>query len=124
MKKPIHNIPTLKITRKELRNNLTTAEAMLWKYLQKSQLEGRKFRRQHSVGKYVLDFYCPSEKLAIELDGAHHFTPHGADYDNERTIYLSTLNIRVLRFENKLVFNRIEDVLNEIKSKFTTPNPS
>jgi very-short-patch-repair endonuclease len=124
MKKPIHNISNLKSSRKELRNHLTSAEATLWKYLQKSQLEGRKFRRQHSVGKYVLDFYCPSEKLAIELDGAHHFTPCGADYDNERTSFLNSLNIRVLRFENKLVFNHIEGVLSEIKSQFTTPNPS
>ena len=59
-----------KTKRKKLRNNLTPAEAALWNLLKNSQLEGRKFRRQHSVGFYILDFYCPSERMAIELDGA------------------------------------------------------
>ena len=62
----IHNRKNLKQFRKDLRNNLTPAEATLWKAIQRSQLEGRKFRRQHSVGNYILDFYCPKEKLAIE----------------------------------------------------------
>jgi very-short-patch-repair endonuclease len=54
--------------------DLTTAEAVLWKNLQGSRLDGKKFRRQHSVGKYVLDFYCPECRLAVELDGEAHFT--------------------------------------------------
>jgi very-short-patch-repair endonuclease len=124
MKKHIHNKSTLKKARKELRNNLTSAEILLWKCLQRSQLDGRKFRRQHSVGNYILDFYCPSEKLAVELDGAHHFTPQGMDYDEVRTAYLNELNIRVLRIENRRVFENLNGVLDEIKSFFTTPNPS
>ena len=60
---PIHNIKPLEQNRKALRNNMTPAEVVLWKAIQKGKLEGRKFRRQHSVGKYVLDFYCP-----VELD--------------------------------------------------------
>jgi len=68
----IHNRKVLKQKRKILRNNLTPGEASLWKFLQKSQLEGRKFRRQHSVGNYILDFYCPGEKINIELDGEYH----------------------------------------------------
>jgi len=63
----LHNLKHLKQTRKNLRNALTPAEATLWKYIQNSKVEGKKFRRQHSVGNYILDFYCPSEKLAIEL---------------------------------------------------------
>ena len=66
----IHNRPVLKSRRKELRNNSTSAEKLLWGMLQHSNLGGYKFRRQHSVGAYILDFYCPSEKLAVELDGA------------------------------------------------------
>jgi len=121
---PIHNRKELKQFRKDLRNNGTAAEATLWNYLKKSQLEGRKFRRQHSVGNYILDFYCPAEKLCVELDGIHHYTEEGVAYDAERTTYLNSLNIRVIRFENKLVFDDIEYVLEEIKSQFTTPDPS
>lgn len=114
----IHNRKRLKQFRKDLRNNLTPAEATLWKALQKSQIEGRKFRRQHSVGNYILDFYCPKEKLAIELDGHEHFTVNGDERDFIRDEYLRTLNIKVLRFENKEVFDNIVGVLEEIKQNF------
>ena len=113
-----HNIKCLKKYRKLLRNNLTSAEATLWKLLQKKQLEGKKFRRQHSVGPYILDFYCPSEKLAIELDGAEHFTEAGYENDLKRTAYLNKLNIRVVRFENVEVFQSLEGVLETIKNNF------
>ena len=66
MPEKLHNIRPLKKNRKQLRNRLTPAEAKLWSLLKNSQLEKRKFRRQHSVGPYVLDFYCPSERLCIE----------------------------------------------------------
>src|SRR5688572_9659570 len=100
----IANQPQLKALRKELRSNLTPAEAALWKALQRGQLEGRKFRRQHSFGKYILDFYCPAEKLAIKLDGRHHFSDSGFVGDSERTAFLNSHGITVLRFENKEVF--------------------
>ena len=116
--KPIHNLPHLKTFRKELRNRLTPAESILWKFLQNSRLDGRKFRRQHSVGNYILDFYCPSEKLAIELDGQGHFEISQNDYDFERDIFLKNFEIKVLRFENKLVSRDIEAVLEAIKSGF------
>jgi very-short-patch-repair endonuclease len=120
MKNQIHNKPILKPIRKKLRKNLTPAEATLWRHLQRSQLDGRKFRRQHSVGNYVLDFYCPEEKLCVELDGAGHFTNAGVEYDNARTAYLNSVGITVVRFENKLVFKSLESVLAEITSKFKT----
>ena len=119
----IHNIPTLKEKRRELRQNLTPAEASLWSVLKNKQLEGRKFRRQHSVGNYILDFYCASEKLCLELDGAYHYTPMQDRYDTERTTYLNSLGIKVVRFENKEVFEHIDRVLDEIKNNFTTPTP-
>lgn len=115
---PIHNKKEMLNNRKALRNNSTAPEAMLWRCLQKSQLEGRKFRRQHSVGNYILDFYCPKERLAIELDGAHHFTLAGNMNDEERDKYLASLNIKVLRFENRLLFENLEGVLEEIKQHF------
>ncbi len=115
----LNNQPQLKALRKELRNNLTPAEAALWKALQRSQLEGRKFRRQHSFGNYVLDFYCPAEKLAVELDGRHHFSDAGFEADSERTKFLNGFGIRVLRFENKDVFENLEGVLQEIRNKLS-----
>lgn len=120
----IHNRKELKPLRRHLRNNSTSAEATLWNHLKGSQLAGKKFRRQHSVGFYILDFYCPAERLCIELDGAEHFTVSGMAYDEERTLFLKSLNIRVLRFENKEVFEALDSVLDRIKLVLTTPNPS
>jgi very-short-patch-repair endonuclease len=114
----INNQKHLKPFRKNLRNHSTSAEATLWNSLKNSQLKNRKFRRQHSVGDFILDFYCPSEKLAIELDGQDHYEGYGLEQDEKRKIYLNSLNINVLRFENKEVFERLEGVLEEIKGKF------
>lgn len=111
----VHNIHALKQRRRELRQNLTTAEAVLWKNLQHSRLEGKKFRRQHSVGKYVLDFYCPQCRLAVELDGEAHFTSIRAQYDVEREEFVKSLKIRIVRFENRRVFENLESVLETIK---------
>ena len=114
----IHNRKEFENIRKSLRKKLTAAEATLWNLLKDKQLDGRKFRRQHSVCNYVLDFYCPSERLAIELDGEHHFTPQGLLYDEQRTADLNALRISVLRFENEEVFQSPEAVLEEIKKHF------
>ena len=119
MPEQLNNKKILEPYRKVLRNNLTSAEATLWFFLKGSKLEGRKFRRQHSFGNYILDFYCPSKKLAIELDGAHHFTEEGLKYDTERTKFLNEGGIKVIRFENKLVFEDLEGVLEEIKRNLT-----
>ncbi|MBO0359642.1 endonuclease domain-containing protein [Hymenobacter sp. BT186] len=129
MKLAHHNQPELKSTRKALRDNLTPAEATLWRALQNSQLDGRKFRRQHSIGNYVIDFYCPAERLAVELDGHGHYTVSGEAADMERTKFLQNISVRVVRFENKMVFEQIEFALEGIRQAFrnndlTTPNPS
>ncbi|MES2762594.1 MAG: DUF559 domain-containing protein [Bacteroidota bacterium] len=120
----LNNFNYLKTNRKNLRNNLTSAEASLWKSLQGSKLMGRKFRRQHSVGNYILDFYCPSEKIAIELDGAGHYTEEGIKKDEVRTQFLNECGIKVIRFENKLVFEKTEWVLEEICRGFSPPRPA
>ena len=117
-KSQINNLPYLKEKRKALRNNLTTAEAILWNHLKGSQLEDRKFRRQHSINHYILDFYCPSEKLAIELDGAYHFTEEGQQKDQKRDADLMELGVRVIRFENNEVLEHLEGVLEKIKGCF------
>ncbi|MBL4753114.1 MAG: endonuclease domain-containing protein [Flavobacteriales bacterium] len=113
----VHNKKELKQHRKDLRNHLTPAEAELWTYLKHTKL-GQKFRRQHSVGYYILDFYCPQSKLCVELDGAHHFTPESQRYDERRSRCLEKFGIRVIRFENEDVFNKLPDVLNSISAHF------
>ncbi|MEO1013389.1 MAG: endonuclease domain-containing protein [Bacteroidota bacterium] len=84
--------------RKALRQNLTSAEAYLWKQLQHKKLEGRKFRRQHSIDNYIVDFYCAPEKLIIELDEAIHNNPVPAEKDEKRDIHLRNLGFTVLPF--------------------------
>lgn len=115
MRRQIHNLKTAEKKRKELRSGLTPAEAALWRCLQRSQILGKKFRRQHSVGPYILDFYCPECCLAVELDGVGHFTENGVESDVLRTEFLRKKGIRVLRFENRLVFDALDFVLAEIE---------
>jgi very-short-patch-repair endonuclease len=114
----LNNIPFLKETRKHLRRNMTEAELVLWEVLKDKKLCGRKFRRQHSIGYYIADFYCTSEKLIIELDGQHHFTPEGLEKDIERDNHPELMNIKVLRFENKDVFDDLTSVVKRIKNHF------
>lgn len=114
----LNNLPHLKTFRKQLRKNLTPAEATLWTLLKGKQLDGRKFRRQHSFANYILDFYCPEERLAIELDGQGHFTATQADYDYERDLFLQEFGIRVLRFENKWVWDNPEGLLEQVREWF------
>ena len=113
-----HNKSYLKQYRKSLRNKATPAEAFLWNYLKKSQLEGRKFRRQHSIDNYIVDFFCFEESLAVELDGEIHNTQ--LEEDKLRDAYLLSKGIKVIRFENRFVFEHLEQVLDDIKSNFAT----
>jgi very-short-patch-repair endonuclease len=118
----------MKDVRRYLRHSLTPAEAALCRALQGSKLGGKKFRRQHSIGNYVVDFYCPDCKLAIELDGEKHFNSIASEYDLRRNEFLSQYNVRVLRFENCVVFEHPDGVLQAIKDRLktppTTPGPS
>jgi very-short-patch-repair endonuclease len=117
--KKLFNQKSLLPNRKSLRNNPTPFEIILWKYLQNSQLENRKFRRQHSIGNYVADFYCAKEKLIIEVDGDSHFVNDNAvKYDLKRTEFFNSLGIRVLRFSNLEVVESLEGVLMEIGNAF------
>jgi very-short-patch-repair endonuclease len=114
----VNNLPHLKTFRKKLRNNLTPAEATFWKVVKNKNFENKKFRRQHSIGGYILDFYCPSEKLAIELDGEVHFANKQRVYDRERRLFIEYFGIKVLRFENKIVFEELHWMLDVIRSNF------
>ena len=98
------------------RLQLTQAEKLLWERLRKKKLEGRKFRCQHPIYRYILDFYCHSERLAVEVDGGVHQIRK--EYDKIREEYLLGLNIRTVRFTNAEVINEIDTVLEKIKSEF------
>jgi very-short-patch-repair endonuclease len=103
---------------KELRRQGTAAEDHLWSALRDHQLRGLSFRRQHPVGRFILDFYCPKKKLCIELDGAVHDTQQ--DYDAARTEALSRLRIRVIRFRNEEVLRNLPRVLQRIETALDT----
>jgi len=113
----VHNVQPLKPRRKELRATMTPAEIRLWQALKHSQLNPLKFRRQHSIGPFVADFYCPSAKLVIELDGSVHDSETAQQQDEERTAYLVNLGLRVVRFENQDVMENLEGVLAEIRRR-------
>ncbi|MEP0264226.1 endonuclease domain-containing protein [Dokdonia sp.] len=114
----IHSRKHLENYRKSLRNNATPAERFLWKHLKNKQLDGKRFLRQHSILNYIVDFYCPSEQLIIELDGEIHFNDTAQEYDAKRTKKLEELGFKVIRFENKIVFDLLPSVLLDIKSYF------
>ncbi len=117
----LHNKIQLKARRQELRKNLTPAEAFLWKHLKAKQFYGKRFTKQHSIGNYIVDFYCASEKLVIELDGEVHNNTKAESYDDIRTDYLRALGYLVIRFENKMMFDNLQSVLQEISSHFKKP---
>ncbi len=119
--KAISNLSNKKEFRRELRNNATPAEVKLWQALSSKKLEGFKFRRQHSIGRYILDFFCPSANLAIELDGSQHFSPEGQEYNQQRDDFLRSVGITVVRYPNNFVFENLEAVLDDIRSYLTTP---
>ena len=110
----LNNRKNLKKRRKQLRNNATRAEKILWNRLTDKQLKGRKIRRQHSFGNYILDFYCPSEDLGIEGDGKGHDSMDHSVYDRKRSAYLIRHGIKVIRFTNSEVVEHIEYVLGKI----------
>lgn len=115
MNRELHNRLDLKIRRKGLRKSLNRAEAILWNCLKKGQL-GKKFRRQHSIGPFIIDFYCPACKFGIELDGGTHDNEQSQTHDSIRTEFLKTKGIKIIRFLNEEVYNNLEGVLNLIKN--------
>ena len=104
----------LKERAREMRKEPTPTEAKMWQLLRGNQL-GVKFRRQHSIDRYIVDFICLTHKLIVELDGPGHLEPDQADYDNGRTAYLQELGYRILRFTNEQALNLPRRVLATIK---------
>ncbi len=114
----IHSLPKTKGFRRALRSTLTPAEAAFWSIVKNGNLDGRKFRRQHGIGSFIFDFYCPSERLAIELDGEWHYVDHPKVRDKPKREFANAKGIRVIRFENKRVFEEPEWVVDVIRSHF------
>ena len=104
----------LKTLARKLRKNMTEAESFLWQRIRRKQLKGRQFYRQKNIGDYIVDFYCPSAKLIVELDGGQHYTEEGVNTDQIRDKYLENFGFSVLRFSDREVFKNIEGVLERI----------
>lgn len=100
---------------KELRTNMTMSESVLWEKLSGKKLDGFKFRRQHPVDRFILDFYCHEKKLAIEIDGSIHNIAENKASDLTRDAKLTELGIKVVRFTNDQVHTELDNVLNQIK---------
>ena len=112
--KTLFNRKGLKSFRSSLRNRSTSSEVAFWEMLKSRKLDGRKFRRQYSIGYYIVDFCCPSEKLIIELDGDSHGEYHKIQEDEIRDNYPEGFGFTVLRFENRIVFQEPEYLKSEI----------
>ena len=97
-----------------MRRNMPPAEVILWSKMKGRQLSGFRFRRQHPVGSYFLDFYCPEIKLCIELDGDQHGQEQALIRDRDRTSFLEDKNITVLRFWNNEIYDNVDGVLEAI----------
>ena len=110
----IHSNPYLKNIRKELRNNLTPPEARLWTELKDKKRLGFKFRRQHSIDNYIVDFYSPKANLIIEVDGKTHLEPTISENDSKRDEHLKELGFKIVRFDNQDILNQLEYVIHEI----------
>ena len=93
---------------RKLRTNQTDAEAKIWRLVRAKQIEGLKFRRQHPIQQYIVDFICPERKLIIELDGGQH--AQAIEYDEKRTQFLESKGYTVIRFWNNEVLTNIEGV--------------
>jgi len=106
---------------RSMRKESTEAEELLWDRLRAKRLAGLKFRRQHPVGRFVLDFYCVEQGIAIEVDGAVHDSQETED--SARQEYLEARGIRFLRFTNDTVLKDIDLVLSDIASTLAAPSP-
>ena len=109
------NKTTEKEKRRLLRKNSSKAEILIWERLKGKQVLGYKFRRQYSVGAYVIDFYCPALKLAVEIDGDSHFQEEAEDNDKQRQAFIESFGVRFLRFTNEEVFTNSRGMLEVIR---------
>jgi very-short-patch-repair endonuclease len=113
----------LKELSRQLRENMTDAERLLWSKIRGKQIKGYQFYRQKPVGDYIVDFYCPRAKLVVEVDGGQHFTNEVNEYDKVRDEYLSSLGLMVLRFTNADVMTHIDGIVERIEGEISAKIP-
>ena len=99
----------------ELRKNMTEAERILWSALRRKQLSGKRFRRQHPIETFIVDFYCHESRLAIEVDGGIHLEKEQKEYDKGRSNELEQLGLKIIRFTNEQINNNLAETLQEIE---------
>lgn len=114
--------PALRDAARDLRKHQTEAETVLWARLRRKQLCGVQFYRQKPLGGFIADFYCAAAKLVVELDGMHHTEGNQIAYDQERTLQLEALGLRVIRFSNQAILQNIDGVLAQIR-RYLEENP-
>jgi very-short-patch-repair endonuclease len=115
MKKRLRSFPAAILNARSLRQHATIPERILWDALRGRRLDGWKFRRQHPIGQFVIDFFCREKAVAIELDGEVHDEIEKASHDLERTRYVNLQGISILRFANRQVLDDLPGVLLEIR---------
>ncbi len=118
----LYNDPKSRQLRQKLRTNSTDAEKKIWSIIRNRQLFGLKFVRQYAAGSYILDFYCPSKRIGIEIDGGQHDEPKNKLKDEKRTVFLKAKGIDIIRFWNNEVLENPEGVYERIKDFITPPN--
>ena len=111
------------LKRRRLRRNASEVETILWSCLRKKALGNFKFRRQYGIGRYVVDFYCPSIKLVIEVDGDSHFSSEAQEYDRLREVYILSLGIKIIRFTNLEIQKNIDGVISRIAEELPRLTP-
>jgi very-short-patch-repair endonuclease len=114
-----HTTPELEVRALQLRQEATPAEQVLWEALRAGQLDGHKFRRQHPVGRFILDFYCAKSRLCIEVDGKVHERQRDRDMARDATLF--SRGVATLRFSNEQVFDDLPGVLQTIRAALTRP---
>ena len=110
----IYNEKILESRRRDLRVKQTEAEKILWQKLRNRQINGFKFFRQCSIGKYIADFYCSELRLVIELDGSHYYEENVFEYDKIREEFMKSLDIQTIRFNNLDVFKSLDEVMERV----------
>jgi very-short-patch-repair endonuclease len=124
MELPFHENASWRIfeNARSLKKVMTPSENLLWQNLRNRKVSNYKFRRQHPISNYIVDFYCHEAKLVIEVDGGIHFINDNPEYDKFRTLNLEEIGLKVIRFRNEEVLENMSMVLAEIR-KHLTPSP-
>lgn len=111
------NRTTEKVKRRQLRKDQTMAEKLIWRYLRNRKTEHIKFRRQYSIDKFIIDFYSPEIKLAVEIDGDVHELPEQKEHDIERQKHLKMYGIMFLRIKNEEIFGNPNEAFKKIEKE-------